>query len=339
MKTPAIITVTAAILEKDGRILAARRKKGSHLGGFWELPGGKVEPDETEPECLARELFEEFGVSCNIGDFFAESIHDYGSKIIRLLGYHAQHESGDFQLLAHDQIAWLQVPELPTLAWAPADIPLVEKLVEDYHITATLAYYRDNAEKYVSDTVGNVQHQEVRQQFLSLLQRNSLILDLGCGSGRDSRFFLEQGHRVEAVDGVAEIAEQAEQCIGQPVRIQKAEELSEKKIYDGVWACASLVHIPKSRIHDTFSRVINSLRENGIWYMSFKYGAVTIVDEQNRYFNNYTTEGMKSLLERFPRMQLIDIDTSSATLRGTKQTWLNVIVKKVGLPPAIESEA
>jgi mutator protein MutT len=125
-----IIQVTAAIIEKNGRILAARRKSGSHLAGYWEFPGGKIEPNETEEECLARELWEEFGIRCIIGDFFAESIYDYQSKVIRLLSYRVQHLSGTFQCRDHDQIVWLPVHQLHSLTWAPADIPLVKKLQE-----------------------------------------------------------------------------------------------------------------------------------------------------------------------------------------------------------------
>jgi mutator protein MutT len=125
-----IIQVTAAIFEKNGRILAARRKSGSHLAGYWEFPGGKIEPNETEEECLARELWEEFGIRCIIGDFFAESIYDYQSKVIRLLSYRVQHLSGTFQCRDHDQIVWLPVHQLHSLNWAPADIPLVKKLQE-----------------------------------------------------------------------------------------------------------------------------------------------------------------------------------------------------------------
>jgi 8-oxo-dGTP diphosphatase len=151
-----MITVTAAIIEKDGLILAARRKSGRHLAGYWEFPGGKLEPEETEKECLARELLEEFDILCIVGDFFAESIYEYkagpdkeedcfppnkpannnpqGSKIIRLLSYRVRHQSGVFQCRDHDLIVWLSVDELQSLKWSPADVPLVEKLQEEYQI-------------------------------------------------------------------------------------------------------------------------------------------------------------------------------------------------------------
>lgn len=120
-----VITVTAAILEKDGRILAARRGAGKHLAGYWEFPGGKLEANETPQQCLARELAEEFGISVAIGDFVAESTYDYGHKEIRLLAYLATHLSGEFKPADHDQIQWLLPQQLSSLKWAPADIPLL----------------------------------------------------------------------------------------------------------------------------------------------------------------------------------------------------------------------
>lgn len=149
-----MITVTAAIIEKDGLVLAARRKPGRHLAGYWEFPGGKLEPEETEKECLARELLEEFNILCTVGDFFAESIYEYKacpdkeeycsppskppqkqcSKTIRLLSYRVRHQSGVFQCRDHDLIVWLPADELQSLKWSPADVPLVEKLLEEYQI-------------------------------------------------------------------------------------------------------------------------------------------------------------------------------------------------------------
>jgi len=123
-----MIPVTAAILIKDGRILAARRKKDMHLSGYWEFPGGKIEDGESPQECLRRELKEEFGVHCVIGSFFEESVHDYGTKVIRLLSFFVTHISGDFQLRDHDRLLWLVPGELSTIEWAPADVPFVEKL-------------------------------------------------------------------------------------------------------------------------------------------------------------------------------------------------------------------
>ncbi len=124
----AVITVTAAIIERNGRILAARRGPGKHLAGYWEFPGGKLEDGETPQQCLARELHEELGVHCDIGAFVAESTYDYGHKQVRLLAYRAVHRDGEFRPVEHDQLLWLLPVELDHLEWAPADIPLVQAL-------------------------------------------------------------------------------------------------------------------------------------------------------------------------------------------------------------------
>ncbi len=323
-----MILVTAAIIEKKGLILAARRKSGSHLAGYWEFPGGKIEAEETKEECLARELWEEFGIQCAVGDFFGESVYEYETKVIKLFCYRVQHLSGTFQCRDHDQIVWLPVHELQSLNWAPADVPLVEKLQEEYWIKTTLAYYKNNAIEYVQETVDLDFPNHLRQQFLELLAPNSLILDLGCGSGRDSRFFLDQGYRIIAVDAVEEIAKSAEKYLGHPVRVQKAEELNETDLYDGIWACASLLHIPKSRILETLKRIIRALKPHGIFYMSFKKGETDWQDQKQRYFNNYSLPLMRQLLEQFPQLRIINISESSSSLLRKNQLWLNVLAKK-----------
>ncbi len=323
-----MISVTAAIIEKNGLILAARRKSGSHLAGYWEFPGGKIEAKETKEQCLVRELWEEFGVQCIVGDFFGESVYDYETKVIRLLCYRVRHLGGTFQCRDHDKILWLPVHELPSLRWAPADIPLVQKLQDEHWVNTTLAYYQDNANEYVQETIDVDFPNHLRLRFLELLAPNSLILDLGCGSGRDSRFFLDRGHRVMAIDAVKEIAECAEKYLGHPVRVQKAEELNETDTYDAIWACASLLHIPKSRIAETFTHIIRSLKPQGILYMSFKKGETDCQDHKQRFFNNYSLPLMQQFLEQFSQLRVIDISGSSSKLFGKKQLWLNVFAIK-----------
>ena len=119
------ITVTAAIMIKAGKILAARRKPDTHMAGYWEFPGGKIEKGETPEACLSRELFEEFNIVAKVGAFFGENTFDYGTKVIQLLAYRVEHVSGEFELMAHDELRWLLPDELDQVEWAPADVPLV----------------------------------------------------------------------------------------------------------------------------------------------------------------------------------------------------------------------
>lgn len=126
MKT---IDVTAAIIERDGKFLIAKRKKGKHLENKWEFPGGKIEQQETPEECLARELKEEFGIIAEIADFITESLFDYGDRKIRLLGYRAKYISGEFKLNVHDDIKWVSANEFTKFDFAEADLPLIEKIL------------------------------------------------------------------------------------------------------------------------------------------------------------------------------------------------------------------
>ena len=127
------IDVTAAVIRKNGNILIARRAKGHHLAGFWEFPGGKIENGETPEACLKRELFEEFGIEVRIGRFIAESCFCYSEKNIRLLAYEVEYLGGDFSLNAHSAVSWVAVDQLANYSFAPADIPILEKLDSQEH--------------------------------------------------------------------------------------------------------------------------------------------------------------------------------------------------------------
>ena len=124
-----MIIVTAAIIEKNQKVLLARRKLGKHLEGFWEFPGGKIENNETPEECLKRELSEELSILAEINDFFVENIHEYPDKKIKLLAYKVNIISGDFKLSDHDKIVWVRPEKILTYQLAPADIPIAEAYI------------------------------------------------------------------------------------------------------------------------------------------------------------------------------------------------------------------
>ncbi|HAT72514.1 MAG TPA: 8-oxo-dGTP diphosphatase MutT [Elusimicrobia bacterium] len=120
--------VTAAVIEKDGKIFIARRKPGDTLAGKWEFPGGKIEPGETPEACLRRELMEEFGVDTKIGEFICSSKFDYKHLPIELLAYRTEHLSGDFNLNDHDRIEWVAPADLVKYDFCSADIPVLNIL-------------------------------------------------------------------------------------------------------------------------------------------------------------------------------------------------------------------
>ena len=127
------IEVTAAIIiDEEGKCLIAKRKQGSHLEGLWEFPGGKIEEGESKEDCLQREILEELGLTIKVKAPFMSVEHSYGEKNIRLHSFLCDSVSGDAALNDHDEIAWITASEFEEYEFAPADIPIVTKILEDY---------------------------------------------------------------------------------------------------------------------------------------------------------------------------------------------------------------
>ncbi len=322
-----MITVTAAIIEKDGRILAAKRKQGLHLAGYWEFPGGKLEDGEQPEECLQRELEEELGIQSTVTEYLGESIFNYKEKSIRLLGYLTTYTGGKITLTVHDEICWLLPSELRFLQWAPADIPLVDKLLDKSIYDQTLKYYEKYADVYIKETL-KLDIEEIRNNFIHQLPPKAHILDLGCGSGRDSHAFLHCGFRVTAVDPCRSVATITSKFLHQEVQIRKAQEITELEHYDAIWACASLLHVPKLTMHAVLTSLINALTAGGLLYISFKQGSEERWDERGRFFNDYSRKTITEVISQVENIQHIGITTSSSILRGHDQTWLNIFLKK-----------
>ena len=192
----------------------------------------------------------------------------------------------------------------------------------------TLSYYAQNAERFAADT-RTVAFSDVREKFLTLLPSGAAILDLGCGSGRDSKAFLEQGFRVTAADGSPELCALAEAYTGIPVRRMLFSELDERDAYDGIWACASILHVPSAELPDIFRRMVTALKHGGILYVSFKYG--TFEGERNgRYFTDFTEETFSAFLKDFPELTVKEVWISSDVRPGREaERWLNAVLSCV----------
>jgi 8-oxo-dGTP diphosphatase len=119
--------VTAAVVERDGRLLVTRRLEGSHMGGFWEFPGGKCEPGEPAEACLARELLEELGVSATVHEEIYRTTYTYGDRVLDLRFFRCDLATEPRPLLGQD-VRWVPRHELTTLAFPPADTELVARL-------------------------------------------------------------------------------------------------------------------------------------------------------------------------------------------------------------------
>lgn len=123
--------VTAGIIEKDGKILIARRKTGKCIGAKWEFPGGKLEEGETLEECLKRELKEELNFDVEVGEFVTSSKFSCGNKNIELMAYKVRYISGEMVLCDHDKALWVTPEALGDYEFTLPDVPIVKKIMQN----------------------------------------------------------------------------------------------------------------------------------------------------------------------------------------------------------------
>ena len=127
-KKSGFVRVTAAVLEKDGRMIIAQRAAGDRLAGMWELPGGKIEKAESPEQCLARELREEFNLTISVGECLGTGTYRYDHMTIELLVYRVKWVRGEPTALVHADFRWVTPAELKHYEFAPADRPFIHKL-------------------------------------------------------------------------------------------------------------------------------------------------------------------------------------------------------------------
>ena len=194
----------------------------------------------------------------------------------------------------------------------------------------TIQFYEDNAETFISGTVNADMH-EARQRFMKLLPADALILDFGCGSGRDTKAFLEQGYRVDAADGSAELCHIASEYTGIPVKQMLFQELSAVSQYDGVWACSSILHLPRRELVDVLQKISFALKTEGVLYTSFKYGEFEGI-RNGRYFIDLTDESFELLMTEIPSLWLVETWITSDVRPGREdERWLNILLKKTAI--------
>ncbi len=126
----------------------------------------------------------------------------------------------------------------------------------------TISYYDKNAESFANNTL-NVDFMAIQNKFLSLLPTNGYILDFGCGSGRDTKYFISKGFKVDAVDGSESLCNIARQNTGIDVRQMLFSELDKDRAYDGVWACSSILHLSKAELRNVLIKIMCALKING----------------------------------------------------------------------------
>lgn len=195
------------------------------------------------------------------------------------------------------------------------------------NINKTLDYYNEQSAQFTGSTV-DLEFSEIQDRFLSHLNPGALILDFGCGSGRDSRYFLKKGFRVEATDGSEEMVRIATETAGIPVRQMLFQELDEAEKYDGIFACASILHVPYAELKDILVRMRKAAKTGGFLYVSFKYGDYEGY-RNGRYFTDLKEDRFHELLEQAGGLEIVEEWISSDARPGRDdEKWLNAILRK-----------
>jgi 2-polyprenyl-3-methyl-5-hydroxy-6-metoxy-1,4-benzoquinol methylase len=192
----------------------------------------------------------------------------------------------------------------------------------------TLNYYNKNAESFINATVA-VDFEKMQNKFLERLPRGAYILDFGCGSGRDTKYFLEHGYKIDAIDGSDELVRYASEYTGIKVKKMLFSELDATKCYDGIWACSSILHLPKVELKDVLVKMSRALKDNGIIYTSFKHSEFEGM-RNGRYFTDFTLESFVDFIKDVPSLDILEYWISEDVRQGREdEKWLNLILVRI----------
>ena len=195
-----------------------------------------------------------------------------------------------------------------------------EGVREINQITKTIEYYDNMAKNFVEDTV-SVDFKEIQDKFLKLLKEGDSVLDFGCGSGRDTKYFIEKNMKVDAIDGSVELCKIAQKYTGINVRPMLFQQLDEEEKYDGIWACSSILHLPKKELKSVFEKMLKALKKGGIIYTSFKDG---------RYFTDFTIQDFRKFVSNLEELSIEEYWITNDVRQGRgDEKWLNIILRKI----------
>ena len=344
----------SVFIVRNGKMLIQRRNPDKyHSGGLWSNTCcSHQRKGEELQESVHRRMIEEMGIDCELTELFS---FVYRTQFrTDLTEYEYDHVfagsyEGEVSVNPEEasEIRWIPLEELGEAlektpekfsSWFIISAPEVMKKLRGKEAArnSTLEYYNRNAGSFTSTTV-DVEFTDIQDWFLKFLEPGALILGFGCGSGRDSRYFLSKGFRVEACDGSEEMVRAASKTAGIPVRKMLFEELDEEERYDGIFACASILHVPFEELPDILAKMERALKKDGAVYVSFKYG--TFEGERNgRYFTDMTMDRLQERLAAAAgKYGGKGLQVASSRITGDvrpgreNEKWLNVILRKIGV--------
>lgn len=190
-----------------------------------------------------------------------------------------------------------------------------------------IEYYNKYASKIFEDTVDQ-DMSNIREEFLQYLEEGDTILDLGCGSGRDSLAFYALGYDVTPLDASEEMCKLAEIHTGLEVLQMTYEEMGFDDVFDGIWGCGALVHVPEKELPGILGQIADALHQGGILYLSVKEGDFEGFRGE-RYFCDYTDERLRRILKEEGRFEVLKTWITDDVRRDSDTRWLNMLAKKI----------
>lgn len=190
----------------------------------------------------------------------------------------------------------------------------------------TLNYYNNHAEEFIAATLG-IDMDSLYQPFLDELPNSARILDVGCGSGRDILAFKNKGYQVDAIDYSEALVKKAIQLTGIPVKLQSFYKMEQYQVYEGIWACASVLHCDRNRLDEVFEKLIDALKSKGVLYMSFKYGNRSR-EKDGREFTDLNEQQAQQILEKFRSVEKIKFWVTTDKRADFDEKWINLLFRK-----------
>ena len=190
-------------------------------------------------------------------------------------------------------------------------------------------YYQTNADAFCKQTRA-IEMSKAYADFLPLIEKGTHILDLGSGSGRDTKYFLETGYKVTAIDGCEALVKASSEYTGQKTLLMRYEDMAFDQEFDAIWASAALLHLSSEELPSILKKLVAASKPKSYWFVSFKYGETEYVDEKTQRFFHCETE--KTLAKLISKVDGVAIhrawpETSFRTGRPG-HTWLHAILKR-----------
>lgn len=191
----------------------------------------------------------------------------------------------------------------------------------------TLDYYDRHAKEFIERTA-NVDMSHVHEPFLALLPPGGDVLDAGCGSGRDSAEFAKRGYAVTAFDGSVELARLASERTGLPVLQLTFDAIDWHEEFDGIWASACLLHLPRPEVREALVRLAAALKPAGVLFVSFKAGTLE-GEREGRWFTDTTPGTLRSMVGSVPNLNVLRIwETDDARPDRVGTRWVNALCRR-----------